>query len=654
MRPTTAIATLLLLSLITLNLQAQSDKAYYAAYDWSATAEKPQYNPADTSADQTLLFEKVSVEYRFEDQTPYQYNLRHTRMLVKTDRAIESNNKVYVNNSPGDLVITQKARVIKPNGSVTTLKKEDIKESLDENGDVQYRYFALDGLEKGCVVEYFQYTRTGARYTGSTMVIQGEEDILKGEYDIISPLHLDFRVQPMNDLQEFELDTLNKNVRRKYLNVTDMKALRDEYSAPYRSLLKKVYYKLDKNFDNQKGDFYNYNNVSKVIFDNMFSVPSKGALKKVKAIVKDMEQYGGTTEDKLRYMEFKIKSEIPVIESNSDQLDDLDFVLEKKVASEIGMTRLFINVLREANIPFELVLTSDRDEMPFVKGYEAYNFLNDYLIYLPALDKYLSSDAVSRLGFPPYENTGNKGLFIQEKTLNELKVPVAKVKDIRLTESKESLDIITSSVDFSKDINKPEIYIEREVSGYKALNPQSILDYLDEEQKTEAKKSVVQYIDESSKLEDITYTNAESAAAGIRPMAVKAKFVDAPFVSRAGETILLKAGMLIGPQAELYNKEKRTLPLFAPFTRQYRRKIEITLPNGYTVKNPEVLKMNNVSGDKLTGFSSDYEMNGNKLTVTVTEHYDKVYYDVAEYQEYESVMNSAADFNKIVLVIEKN
>ena len=40
--------------------------------------------------------------------------------------------------------------------------------------------------------------------------------------------------------------------------------------------------------------------------------------------------------------------------------------------------------------------------------------------------------------------------------------------------------------------------------------------------------------------------------------------------------------------------------------------------------------------------------------VTVDEYYHKVHYTVEEFDDYRAVINSAADFNKIVLFLEKS
>jgi len=636
--------------------QINLKEAYYSTYDWKKTPEKFTINLSDTTEDEEILFEKRSVEYFMKEEEAWQLMLKHTITVVKTDAAIEDNNKMYINNNSGDEVVTQKARVIKPDGTVVELKKEDIKESKDENGDVEYRYFALDGLEKGAIIEYLHYIKRQPNYTGAVMYLQGVSDKRRIEIDIISPDHLDIEVHAVNNMPEFVYDSTSTDVRRKYLYMDNIKAIRNEYQSPYDALLQKCYYKLNKNFDSGKGGFYTYNNAAKAIYDNIFVEESKGALKKVKALVKDMESKGGTTlEDKLRYLEYKLKSDFNVMEININlpAFNSLDFAFENKFTTNAGMTKMFVQSLKAAGIKFELVLTSDRNEDPFLAEYEAYNFLDQYLVYINDLDMYFAPSVYSRLGFPPSEATYNKGLFIYEKQLNDMLVPISKVKDIKFSPAELSQDNITALVDFTVDPTNPKVEIEREVSGYKALYPQSYFELMEDDKKKEAREEVLTYIDKESKLQNVVCKNDESKLAGKAPLSVKAEFVGFPCLESAGENTLFKVGMLIGPQAESYNKEARTLPVLTAFTRQYNRTLKVILPEGMRAKNLDQLVLDVVTEDGSTGFKSSYVQNGNEIIITIKEYYNKVYYPVEEYKKYEDVLNAAADFNKIVLVLEK-
>ena len=53
------------------------------------------------------------------------------------------------------------------------------------------------------------------------------------------------------------------------------------------------------------------------------------------------------------------------------------------------------------------------------------------------------------------------------------------------------------------------------------------------------------------------------------------------------------------------------------------------------------------------GFTSDYKVEGNTIKVHIMEQYRRIFLPVADYDNFRKVINSSADFNKVVLVLEK-
>lgn len=626
----------------------------YLNYDWKSTPEKWEVTEKDKLEDEIMLFEKRSVEFTEYNDGFYQMILVHSVKLINTDAGIEQNNKMYVSNKAGSRVLKQKARVIKPDGKIINLKESDIQESKDENGDVEYRYFALEGLEKGSYVEYLHYISEEPNLSGATMYMQSSVDKKKVDYDIICPKHLEFMFHSINGMPNFVKDSTNTDVNRSFINASNIEGLKDEESSAYNADLMKCYYKLQKNTSSGKSNLYTYLNVSKNVYSNLFEPVSKKSVKKIAALVSNLGK--GDLESKLRELEYKLKSEFGVTEEYFEGISNLDNVLNKKITNETGMVKLMIACLREMKVKFEVVLTSDRENNPFLTDYEAYNFLDETLIYIGDIQKYWSPGLFSRIGFPPFSNTNNYGLFIEERMVGDQAFGVGKVKYITGTKSEESIDEINTVVTFDSGLTEPTIQIERKLSGYKAMFPQFILDFVqDEAKKTELKEDVLLYLDEDAKLSDVSFQNDNSKVAGKETFIAKGTIPGANFIEKSGTKTLLKVGMLIGPQAEMYNKEPRKLPVSTQFTRQYVRKITINIPEGVTVKNPETLNFNIVTNDEAalqSGFISSYEMKGNQLIVTIREFYNKVDYPVSEYEMYEKVINGAADFNKLVLVLE--
>ncbi len=124
----------------------------------------------------------------------------------------------------------------------------------------------------------------------------------------------------------------------------------------------------------------------------------------------------------------------------------------------------------------------------------------------------------------------------------------------------------------------------------------------------------------------------------------------------AGQKILFKVGELIGPQSELYSDEDRHYDIVNDNNRGYDREIDVEIPKEYHFNNINSLKMNvNYQDEKSIPFSfvSNYQLNESKLRIEVKEFYKNIFAPRARYEDFRKVVNAAADFNKIVLIIEK-
>ncbi|HZE83767.1 MAG TPA: hypothetical protein VE035_05620, partial [Puia sp.] len=127
-------------------------------------------------------------------------------------------------------------------------------------------------------------------------------------------------------------------------------------------------------------------------------------------------------------------------------------------------------------------------------------------------------------------------------------------------------------------------------------------------------------------------------------------------LENAGSKILVKIGDIIGPQTEMYQEKTRQFPMQVAYTHTLERNIEFTVPDGYIVKNPGDLAIDDVykeNGEVTMGFTSSYKTEGNTIRIQVMEQYRKTFYPLAEYENFKKVINASADFNKIVLILEK-
>jgi len=114
--------------------------------------------------------------------------------------------------------------------------------------------------------------------------------------------------------------------------------------------------------------------------------------------------------------------------------------------------------------------------------------------------------------------------------------------------------------------------------------------------------------------------------------------------------------MLIGPQSQLYQEIDRVLPAEIEYTHTLNRKIVINIPKGYKISNAKdciINKSCDNDGKQLAYFKSSFEEAENTFTINCNEGYNVLFYPLSSYEAYKNVINAAADFNKIVLILEE-
>ena len=80
------------------------------------------------------------------------------------------------------------------------------------------------------------------------------------------------------------------------------------------------------------------------------------------------------------------------------------------------------------------------------------------------------------------------------------------------------------------------------------------------------------------------------------------------------------------------------------------------IPDGYKISNPEAAdidKSHEADGETTMAFVSKGKLDGNKFVITIDEYYTRLDYAVELFEDYQTIINAAADFNKVVLFLEK-
>jgi hypothetical protein len=642
---------LLFLSLVTF----AQDQQFYKNYNWEIN---PTYKIEENDKDMIAIKEKVVTEFYFQDQDLVEYYLEHKILWLNSDDAIEEYNKIYLPFSSESELQLNKARVISKSGEIINLDASKILTAQDEETGRKYKYFAFEGITKGSFIEYIYVVKKQPAYMGRKLSIQESFSKKNVEFDLLSPANLTFKFKSFNGLPEVVQDTLSIDKFHYKLYIKDLKKLENEYLSAYHASKGFIVYKIDKNLANNVSDIVSYSKVSQNLYSFYYPEYDKKTTDLINKFIEEIKLPENLEEEAvIRKLEFYIKTNVFSSETYSEELQDLNKILTKKVANERGVLMLYTALFRTLNIKHELVLTSDRTQIKFDKDFEANNFLTDFLIYFPKHKKYLAPNATERrYGFPSPYFTDNYGLFIKEVAIGDYKSAVGKVKYIAPVKSENTKDIMVVDISFNDDnLAENKIHFDRSFSGYYAGNIQPFMNLIIGDKRDELVDSFIENISKEITIDKREIVNGKSELFGVKPLQFIVDFTSEAFVEKAGRKYLFKLGDIIGPQIQLYQEKKRVLPLEEQFHRSYFRTINIKIPEGYKITNLDDINIDNSyveEGKELFSFKSFYTLDGNNLKITADEHYRENKVKVSLYEAYRTVINCAADFNKIVLLLE--
>ena len=625
---------------------------FFKSYNWELN---PKYTIESSDKDMIAIKDKVVTEFIFEDQNLIEYYLEHKILWLNSDDRIEEYTKVYLPSANDASQVVINVRIIKKTGEIIVLDKSRILGSENEKTGIKFNYFSIDAIEKGSIIEYYYVAKRRPKLQGAMVDIESDYDKQTLEFDLYAPSNLSFSFKSFNlETTVKKIENITEKTHWKF-SAKDVKAVNKEDKAPYNASIGFIMYKLHENTANN-AIITSYYNVAQNLFDFYYSTYSELEKKLIHKFAKNFKfDEDLKDENKARIIDLFIKENIYISENDSENLTN---VLKTKTANETGVIKLYIALFEKFNVTHEMVLTSNRLLLKFDKDFEATNFLQEFLFYFPASKKYLSpSKFGTRFGFPPPYFMNNFGLFITGYDINGKRKAFSEVKFIEGIPASLSSDEMLIEVNFNtKDLTKNTIALERKLNGYYAMNLHPFMNLIQPNRINEViDQYFVQNSDKNAKVLKREFINEDPSLFGVKPFVVKFDISSEYFVEKTGDKYLFKLGDLIGPQMEMQQEKKRILPLEAEFNRSYYRTIKIHIPEGYQISNLEdiIIKNSYATKDKeLFIFDSYYTLEGDVLTVTADEHYRETFVAPEIFEAYRTVINSAADFNKVTLILE--
>ena len=652
--------SLAILLLFTLAAPAQTlpPDLVHAGYSW----DEKRHQRLPISAEEAdypaiILRDFTSLEYYY-DQARKDLRLfatEHRIVRVNSSDGIERFNKIVVPVLESGAPVDIKARTISPRGEVREVKAADMKELKDQEGGRGFRVFAVDGVEKGSEVEYY-YTRERPFNHFGSEILQSETAARDVTFELISPATLTFEARVYHG-PAVVVDTTIVGHRALRLALKTVPALREEAFANVLAQRMRVEYKLAYMANTGQVRQFTWADASQYVYRTLTALTKDDvkAVAKVLAVAK--LPTAGPLPERIAAAENYVKLNFNLEETANPSLSQM---VATHNAPEGGFTHLLAAIYRTLGIDFELVVTSGRDGSPFDGSFDTWDYLDNFALYFPGTGQFLAPGRPEyRYGMLPASWTANSGLFIKGVTLGNTVSAVGKVKEIPALPAEQSPHDIDVTVAFAPDLSTSTLQLRQTLGGYPALEIQPFWALIPEAKRTELMQQLQKSIvPDASNFQKLAVRNVERGLSPLtKPFIIESQLESASLLDKAGPRYLFKIGTLLGPQTELYQKEERQFDVENDNNRRYLRTIRFDVPAGYTVRNLQDLNVDVKAGPDAAkpdfDFHSSYVQQGQTVTVTVAENYRQVRWPKADFEAFRAVVNASANWNKVVLVLDK-
>lgn len=652
------------------------------SYNWEE-GKHWELNKNLANESQVFVLRRQMIEINFDEKKDQISKLfmNHFLIQVNDDDALKDRKELEFPVAQGGRELIEfKARIIKKDGTVIEFKKSDVKEKPisqrnkkdedededeaksedDKDDEKTYEYYDLSALQKGDQLEYFLVIRTkNPSLAGNIFTYQGKIPIQQFDFEFNANKEFSFLFKSYNDAPAVVRDSTNK-VRAVYKMTDQMvDGIKREKFSNYNANIRGFIYKLDGYELGKKRNIYTFEDFSKNIYSNYYTV-NKKELANVKKVIKLSKMKAGKTDgEKILALENYLKTQFVVFDiPGLNHIFSIENMFQYKLISADAASKIMLKALELSKIEHDLVVTCDRFDYRFDKDFHSNYYFDNILVYVKSEKKYLDPSAPNyRMGIIPSSLTHNYALFISQITVGGVTSGLGKVKFIDAPDRNFSQDQMEINVSFASNLTSVEVELVRTLTGYFAMNFQPQFNKLDAEQRVNYEEALVRHMDKNMDVSKLEFLNVNKTDILVKPFITKALGTSKSLVSTDDNLITFKIGMLIGEQSNLYDAETRQLPIENGFSRSYLRTLKITLPTGYTAENLDVLNKNfevkNGKGNVAALFKSTYTLNGNVLTVTIEEWFEDIQLDASKYEDFRAVINAAADFAKTEITLRK-
>lgn len=639
------------------NCIAQPEGLYADNQPWDVLPVLHTMPAAYKNQSAVYLMDSRTFHYKFEGKNLVQFNYVYRLIKVQDDKGIEMFNRVYLPMTRNAELYDIRARVITAAGKVINVPSSKIKE--EEEDGKRYKLFAMEGIDKGAEVEYSYMVKKDPSFFGSEIFQNKAVPYYQARLLIITPKHLKFGAKGFNGFT-FLKDSVISDERLIPGYSQNINELGDEKYGLRDAYLQRADFKLSYNLaQNSDVEMYTWKELARKAYSNISTLNDKEKKAIVRFIGEAAIPADATEEKTIMLLEDYMKKRINVDDKLvNEDANNIEAIIKNGNTNNFGSVRFMAAMLENKNIKYQAVFPSVRNQVPLDEELANWNRIDETLLFFPGTGKYAEPSATAlRYPFVDAYWAGTRGLFLKATVIGDVKTAFCKFDDIAIEPFENNAH--NMEVHVKLDVSGDSLIIDSKqiLKGYGAIYYRPLWTYLAKDKQADAVKEIIKGVAKSENIQNIKCENTSLTDSwDNKPLIISGTIHTAELLERAGNKLLLKIGELIGDQVQMYQEKQRQLPAEVQYAHVLERKIYFDIPAGYTIKNPDDIKIEvqHKNENVVTmGFVSSYKIVNNVLEVYVLETYRNLKYPLNEFETFKKVINAAADFNKIVLVLEK-
>lgn len=575
----------LILPLSVLCLAMLCPAAVFAGDEWRPVT--PEELAAKTPlVEKDADAEAIFWEVRIDDSLPDELSLKnYIRVKIFTERGKESQSKIDIRYVGDTRIKDIAARVIKPDGTIVELKKEDVFERtiVKANGvKAKAKSFALPGVEPGAIIEY-RWRDVHPGGSANHLRLQFQRDIpLRTVSYFLKPFmgmrYLPFRMGETRFVKD--KDGFSR------VTMTNMPAFHEEPNMPPEDEVRSWVFLFYSEDDKPEIAKY-WQDIGKAFFES-----NKDGMKvndEVKAALPGIIGDAGTPEEKLRriydFCRIKIKNlsddasgmsedEKKKIKENKSPSD----TLKKGMGTGSNIDYLFAALAKAAGFDARLAVSGNRDDLAFERGLANVSFLQASFIAVKVGDEWQYFSPAEM--YTPFGMLG----WLEDSQDTMITDPKEPIWTKPATSSPQQSHAKRAAKLRLLDDGTLEGDVTVEYTGHLASDRK---EYDDDDSPAQREETLRSAVKERMSTAEVTDIKIENVSDPIKPFIYRYHVRIPGYAQRTGKRIFLQPGFFEHGRSTLFTGSERRHPISFHFAWSEEDSIEIELPAGFSLDNAD-------------------------------------------------------------------